>query len=113
MPKFLFAAAYEKSLSQIEDFIFESTTEVRAVEQFLSEHDRVLIFLGNNPGTPPPHPEAGDQSWPFAGGRYRVFFKSMLAEKGEVTLYMTHIIDNRMANAPVYPGNKMPSVDED
>lgn len=63
MAKIFLTAAYEKRLCEIEDFIFESTGALETVGRFLDEHDRVLAFLANNPETPGPHPETGDQSW--------------------------------------------------
>ncbi len=41
-----------------------------AMDTFLTDHDYVLDFLKDNPTTPAPHPQTGDQSWPFGDGRY-------------------------------------------
>ena len=45
------------------------------MDAFLTAHDTTLEFLKQNPTTPAPHLQTGDQSWPFADGRYRIFFK--------------------------------------
>ena len=58
-------------MRKIEDQIFESNVEdLKFVEEFLIEHDRALQFIEANPETPAIHPITGDQSWPFADGRY-------------------------------------------
>jgi hypothetical protein len=42
MAKFYFSKNYEKSLSVIEDFIFDSTQSIDLIETFLNEHDDTL-----------------------------------------------------------------------
>ena len=75
-PKIILSDAYQKRLGEIEDFIWESSGKnFLAMDAFLTDHDRVLDFLKENPTTPAPHPQTGDQSWPFGDGRYRLFFK--------------------------------------
>lgn len=101
--------AYEKRLSEIEDFIFESSNRnITFLEKFLTEHDRIIDFIKENPSTPPNHPQTGDQSWPFGEGRYRLFFK---ISRNKV--YLLDLIDNRMSNLRIYPGNVLPTFDED
>ena len=77
MTRFIFTEAYEKSLRAIEDFIYQSAENLIAVEDFLAEHDRMLVFIEHNPKTPAIHPMTGDQSWVFGDGRYRLFFKAV------------------------------------
>ena len=101
-----FTDQYEKQLQKIENFILESTESLDQVSSFLDEHDKVLNFLLENPETAAVHPSTGDQSWPFADGRYRVFFKGQSRE-AFVDLYMIVIIDNRQANFKIYPGNSL------
>jgi hypothetical protein len=113
MVKILLTAAYGKRLSEIEDFIFESTASLELIGRFLDEHDRALLFLSTNPGTPALHPETGDQSWIFGDGRYRIFYNTVNGPGQDITLYLTHLIDNRQANIEIYPGNSMPTYDED
>lgn len=101
--------AYEKRMSEVEDFIYESSQKnVTAVEKFLNDHDRVLNFIQDNPATPTPHPLTGDQSWPFGEGRYRLFFKV----SGD-RIHLLDLIDNRMSNLNIYPGNSIPTYDEE
>ncbi len=50
-----------------------------AMEAFLASHDNILEFLKQNPTTPPCHPQTGDQSWPFADGRY-AYFSNLMAK---------------------------------
>lgn len=111
--KIIFTEAYEDALGKIEDFIFYSSQqEIAVLEWFWDEQDHALQFIVENPQIPAVHPATGDQSWPFADGRYRIFFKYIThAESNAV--YLTHIIDNRQANLKVYSGNKMPTYDED
>ena len=109
--RIVFTEPYQNGLSCIEDFLFSSSQDLSVVEQFWNEHDRVLGFLKENPVTPAAHPTTGDQSWPFADGRYRLFFK-LLKDANQSTIYLTHIIDNRQVNLLVYPGNKLPTFDE-
>lgn len=113
MAKILLTAAYEKRLSEVEDFIFESTSSLELIGRFLDEHDRVLAFIAQNPETPPIHPQTGDQSWTFGEGRYRLFYKAVADASSELTLYLILLVDNRQANLDVYPGNSMPTFDED
>ncbi|RZF20648.1 hypothetical protein DAY19_11730 [Halobacteriovorax vibrionivorans] len=101
-------ANYLKSLTEIEDYIFNLNNLVYDVEQFHSEHDRVKDFIKQNPTTPAPHPLTGDQSWPFANGRYRIFFK-FLTTKNSKLIYLLDIIDNRMLNDKYYPHNSIPT----
>ena len=108
-PKIIISNAYQKRLGEIEDFIYESSGKsYSAVDFFLTEHDRVLEFLKVNPSTPAPHPQKGDQSWPFGDGRYRIFFKF----NGE-KIDLLDLIDNRMSNLKVYPNNSFPTYHED
>lgn len=113
MAKILLTAAYEARLREIEDFIFETTKSIEMAGRFLDEHDRALSFLAQNPKTPAPHLQTGDQSWVFGDGRYRLFFKAIIGVEQEVTLYLLHLIDNRQINLDVYPNNSMPTFDED
>ncbi len=82
-----------------------------SVSRFLDEHDRALEFVARNPNASPVHPEAGDQTWLFSEGRYRIFFKIVGGEE-DLLIFLTHLIDNREANLPIYPGNKMPTFSE-
>ena len=70
------------------------------------------MFLEQNPKTPAVHPVTGDQSWNFGDGRYRLFFKAV-EKNSELTIYLIHLIDNREANIDVYPGNNIPTYDEE
>ena len=112
MAKFYFSKNYEKSLSTIEDFIFESTQSLEQLESFLNEHDEILDFIAQNPTTPAIHPTTGDQSWIFGDGRYRLFFKAVEG-KENLKIYLIHIIDNRQANLEVYPNNTLPTYYEE
>ena len=108
-PRIILSNAYQKRLTEIEDFIWESSEKsVHAVEVFLVAHDRVLEFLKDNPTTPAPHPHKGDQSWPFGDGRYRLFFKF-----NDKDIEVLDLIDNRMSNLKVYPNNILPTYHED
>ncbi len=113
MTRFIFTDAYENRLRSIEDYLYQSTQSLAAIEQFLDEHDRVLGFIEHNPTAPAVHPSTGDQSWVFGEGRYRLFFRVVTTDE-ETRVYLTHIIDNRQANLDVYPGNSLPTypVDE-
>jgi hypothetical protein len=102
---------YLETLTEIEDFIFEQTKSVEEVENFHGEHDRVKEFIRQNPCTPAPHPNTADQSWPFANGRYRLFFK--VVKSDEHTIYLLDVIDNRMLNKSVYPNNSIPTYEID
>lgn len=102
---------YLKTLSEIEDFIFEQTSDIQELKKFHEEHDRVKEFIKQNPHTPAPHPNTGDQSWPFSNGRYRLFFK--LVEREEKYIYLLDVIDNRMINKAIYPNNSMPTYELD
>lgn len=95
---------YLTRLSKIEDFIFEQTGSIKELQKFHAEHDRVIEFIKQNPTTPAPHPNTGDQSWPFSNGRYRLFFKY-----GKNQVFLLDLIDNRMVNIEVYPLNSVPS----
>lgn len=107
--KVFLTPVYENRLREIEDFIFTSTDKnILYVEKFLEEHDQVLEFLKENPNTPAPHPQTGDQSWPFGNGRYRLFFKIVGS-----SIYLLDIIDNRMSNQKIYPNNRLPTYNED
>lgn len=100
---------YEQRLNEIEDFIYESSSKnISEIERFLSAHERVLEFLKENPNTPAPHLQTGDQSWPFGDGRYRIFFKFSRNK-----IYLLDLIDNRMINLRVYPNNSFPTYNED
>lgn len=101
--------AYQKRLEEIEDFIWESSGKnILALEAFLNSHDSILEFLKQNPKTPAPHSQTGDQSWLFGDGRYRLFFKF----NGE-DIILLDLIDNRMSNLKIYPNNVLPTYDED
>jgi hypothetical protein len=102
---------YLNRLTKIEDFIFEQTGSIEELQKFHAEHDRVIEFIKQNPTTPAPHPNTGDQSWPFSNGRYRLFFK--LVKGDEDTVYLLDAIDNRMVNIEVYLDNSMPSYEID
>jgi len=110
--KFIFSTNYESTLSRIEDHIFTTTGSLELVEKFLDDHDQILIFLGQNPKTSAVHPVTGDQSWLFGDGRYRLFFKSVDAE-GSTTIYLIDLIDNRELNLQIYPGNRIPTYEEE
>ena len=100
---------YDIRLSEIEDFIFESSHEdITQIEKFINDHDRVLEFLKENSNTPAPHPQTGDQSWPFGEGRYRLFFKVSGSK-----IFLLDLIDNRMSNLKIYPNNKLPTYNEE
>ena len=109
----VFTPAYEEAVSAIEDFLFESARELAVLEWFWDQHDRTLRFIRENPATPAAHPATGDQSWPFGDGHFRLFFKLVEGADDYKTLYLTHIIDNRQANTKVYPGNKLPTYEEE
>ena len=99
--KIVLTAVYEKQLSEIENFIFISSEgNITYIEKFLNDHEDVLLFLQQNPETPAPHSQTGDQSWPFSDGRYRLFFKIV-----NDRIYLLDLIDNRMVNLKVYPNN--------
>jgi len=98
---------YLERLTEIEDFIFEQTKSIEELEKFHEEHDRVKEFIKQNPHTPAPHPNTGDQSWPFSSGRYRLFFKIVKGE--ETVVYLLDVIDNQMLNKEIYPNNSMPT----
>ena len=106
MAKFYFSKSYEKSLSVIEDFIFDSTQSIDLIESFLNEHDETLNFIAQNPSTPAVQPTTGEQSWIFGDGRYRLFFK-VINNQDDIKIYFTHIIDNRQANLKIYPSNSL------
>ena len=112
MARFVFTKNYNSALERIEDFIFASTSSFEQVSQFLDDHDRVLAFLEQNPKTSAIHPVTGDQSWVFNDGRYRLFFRAVELNS-ELMIYLLHLIDNREANIDVYPGNKIPTYDEE
>jgi hypothetical protein len=103
---------YLETLTEIEDFIFECTSSIEELEKFHDEHDRVKEFIKQNPNTPAPHPNTGDQSWPFGNGRYRLFIK-VVNTKRTTTIYLLDLIDNRMLNKSFYPKNSMPTYDSD
>jgi plasmid stabilization system protein ParE len=107
--KFYLSENYQRALSEIEDFVFESSDNtVSAVENFIDAHDKALEFVAQNPNTPAVHPQTGDQSWIFGDGRYRIFFQ-VVSQGKETIIYFTHIIDNRRANLDFYPGNSLPT----
>jgi hypothetical protein len=101
---------YLKSLTEIEDFIFDCTSSVDEIKKFHTEHERVKEFIKQNPYTPAPHPNTGDQSWPFGNGNYRLFFKAVKSDE-QVILYLLDVIDNRMLNKAYYPSNSIPTYD--
>jgi hypothetical protein len=108
--KIFFTPAYEEALQQIENFIFSISKDLEPLLSFHSAHDATIRFIAENPTTPATHPATGDQSWPFEEGRYRVFF---IFVKNQKAIYMIHIIDNRQANLKIYPGNSLPTYDEE
>jgi hypothetical protein len=110
--KFVFTENYESILSRIEDYIFETTNSLNLIEKFLEEHDQTLNFIAQNPKTPAIHPVTGDQSWVFGDGRYRLFFRC-IENKETITVYLTHLIDNKEINLDIYPENKIPTYDEE
>ena len=112
MTRFIFTKNYSAALERIEDYIFLSTGTIEGVEKFLVEHDKALKFIEQNPNAPAIHHVTGDQSWIFADGRYRFFFKAVKKD-GDLTIYLTHIIDNREANLDVYPSNTIPTYGEE
>ncbi len=107
-----FTDEYTRALERIKKFIFDSTENIGFVDQFLNDHDEVLSFLSENPKTAATHPLTGDQSWLFANGRYRIFFKTVVSDSG-FKIYLIHIIDNRESNLEIYPNNSIPTYDED
>ena len=108
-PTVILSDAYERRLKEIEDFIWESSGKnILAMEAFLTAHDNALEFLKENPNTPAPHPQTGDQSWPFGDGRYRLFFKFL-----NNNIELIDLIDNRMSNLKIYPNNVLPTYNED
>jgi len=108
-PRIILSDTYLKRLGEIEDFIWESSgRNVLAVETFLVAHDHTMEFLKDNPKTPSPHPQTGDQSWPFGDGRYRLFFKFNSKD-----IELLDLIDNRMSNLEIYPNNVLPTYNED
>ena len=113
MTKVIFTEAFNEALSSIEDYIFKSTGKIEMVERVLNELDRVVGFIINNPVTPAPHPVTGDQSWVMGEGRYRLFFRAVSKEGEETTIFLLHIIDNRQLNRDVYPGNTLPTYEEE
>lgn len=113
MAKVIFTDNFNRALEQIEDHIFESTGNLESVNHFLDELDRVILFISHNPNTPAAHPVTGDQSWVMSDGRYRLFFKVVMPVSGDVTLFITHIIDNKQINLDVYPNNTLPTYEEE
>lgn len=111
MAKFVFSDSYNKNLERIENYILEAAESIDAVCEFLDQHDKVLQFIEQNPTTAAAHPTTGDQSWVFADGRYRVFFKCS-GSGSDLVIYFIHIIDNKELNKNIYPGNKIPTYDE-
>lgn len=108
--KIILTDAYDKALRDIEDYIFGHTSDIGSLQSFWQTHDESLHFIWENPQTAAIHPATGDQSWPFGNGRYRVFFKHVPTQK---IIYMIHIIDNKQANLEIYPGNSLPTYDEE
>lgn len=97
--KIILSPNYEKRLSEIEDYIFESSqNNLKSLETFLEEHHKVLDFIKEHPFTPYYHPLTGDRSWPFNEGRHRVFFKV-----DKHSIYLLDLIDNKMSNEKFYP----------
>lgn len=110
MIKLLTTDGYVAKLLEIQAFIYEQTGSLEQVQKFHDEHDRVKEFIKQNPTTPAPHPNTGDQSWPFSNGRYRIFIK-VVSEDGLTYVYLLDLIDNRMMNKDVYPNNSMTTYD--
>lgn len=107
--KIFLTSSYQKKLTDVENFIWESTDKnISLLSDFLSEHENVLQFIKDNPNTPAPHPQTGDQSWPFGEGRYRLFFKF----DGK-NIFLLDLIDNRMSNLKLYPNNTMTTYNEE
>ena len=107
--KIILSDAYQRRLGEIEDFIWVSSGKnILAMEAFLTSHDNILEFLKQNPTTPSPHPQTGDQSWPFSDGRYRLFFKFNGKD-----IELLDLIDNLMSNLKIYPNNVLPTYNED
>ncbi len=107
--KVLFSATYENRVRAIEDFIFVSSDDdLGSLTKFLDAHDRAIEFIRENPETPLFHPATGDRSWIFGEGRYRMFYVLLVSE-----IVLLDIIDNRMSNLRVYPGNSLPTYDEE
>jgi hypothetical protein len=112
MAKVKISPNYEAALARIEDYVFDATDSIDAVERFTHEHEKALQFICENPKTPAVHPVTGDQSWNFGDGRYRMFFRCIGDDK-DMILFLTHIIDNKEINPDVYPNNKIPTYDEE
>ncbi len=112
MAKFVLSDNYNKNLERIEDYILESSESIDSVSYFLDQHDKVLQFIEQNPTTASPHPITGDQTWVFDEGRYRIFFKCN-GSGATLIINLLHIIDNKELNQSIYPGNKIPTYDED
>ena len=112
MARFLFSQRYKRNIERIEDHLFKTTESVRVVSQFLNMHDAALAFLAENPSIGAVQPEAGEQSWAFCNGRYRVFYFTK-SHKKELTIYLTHIIDNKELNQDIYPTNSIPTYEDD
>lgn len=110
--QFFFSRQYDSALRKIEDFIFAQSGSPADIEAFLGELDKAFVFLGQNPGAAAVNSATGDQSWPFSGGRYRIFFVAVTGGD-TVQIFLTDIIDNRQANLHVYPGNSIPTYDEE
>ena len=112
MAKFIFSKNYNKQLEHIENYIFDSTENIESINEFLDQHDKVLLFIEQNPKTAAVHPTTGDQSWPFGNGRYRVFFKCVF-NQSDLAVHLTDIIDNKELNQSIYPDNSIPTYDEE
>ena len=92
--------------------MFSAGQSLHLVASFLDEHDEALQFIAENPHTPAVHPVTGDQSWNFSDGRYRIFFRCVEVAS-ETTVYLLHVIDKKESNLDIYPGNKIPTYDEE
>ena len=113
MAKIIFSDAYENDLSRIVEYLSIPPHNVEAVNIFLREHDEFLQFISEHPFTPAQHPKTQKQSWPLGDGRYRVFFKAIQDKPEGVSIYLTHIIDNKQANLEVYPNNTITTYEEE
>jgi hypothetical protein len=94
---------YLLRLTEFENYIFESSGQnIKKVESFLEEHDRVLNFIIENPNIPGIYENTGEKSWPFQNGRYRIFFV-IITEN----IYLLDLVDNKMSNMQIYPFNSI------
>ena len=100
------SAQFEKSLSQIEDFIFSQRQRVEDVERFLDQIEHVTEFVRNNPKTPALDPKTGDRSWPFGEGDYRLYFANQ-ETNDEVIVLLSDVDASKAANLDRYPEHEI------